>query len=358
MVWGMGFLAAGSVVLGIAPQLAVNYLLNPILRALGLGAGVHVTWLGLSADAGSFSTTGGLVLAVVSLVLGGAIYVVAYVARPAGGWRRRGAGRRGGGGIFTGGEPLSDQGRLTAGDFSEIFQQNWKSFFRWTNVDRVYLGVWERVAGGFARAWRRGRLDGAAARLALVVVLAAAIFALVRWVCLEQPPGARDDRQPRCHMPPLSDRRHRRCRRRAAVSRRWSAARKAQIPLWPCMLVVGGLIGWRACWSRIRGCALGCWNSARCLTVVRGLANSAHSRRQIHLPRGGSHLCAIDVRSDTCSNATRSRRWSRALLLTSICVKLAAVPMFFWLLSLADELPALVLGLIIAVVDMAAFGEF
>jgi multicomponent Na+:H+ antiporter subunit D len=49
--------------------------------------------------------------------------------------------------------------------------------------------------------------------------------------------------------------------------------------------------------------------------------------------------------------------WARALLLTSICVKLAAIPLFFWLLSLADEVPALVLGLIIAVVDMAAFGE-
>jgi multicomponent Na+:H+ antiporter subunit D len=50
--------------------------------------------------------------------------------------------------------------------------------------------------------------------------------------------------------------------------------------------------------------------------------------------------------------------WAWALLLTSVCVKLAAVPLFFWLLALADELPALVLGLIIAVVDMAAFGEF
>jgi formate hydrogenlyase subunit 3/multisubunit Na+/H+ antiporter MnhD subunit len=49
--------------------------------------------------------------------------------------------------------------------------------------------------------------------------------------------------------------------------------------------------------------------------------------------------------------------WARALLLTSVCVKLAAIPLFFWLLSLADELPAVVLGLIIAVVDMAAFGE-
>jgi NADH:ubiquinone oxidoreductase subunit 2 (subunit N) len=50
--------------------------------------------------------------------------------------------------------------------------------------------------------------------------------------------------------------------------------------------------------------------------------------------------------------------WARALQLTSICIKLAAVPLFFWLLTLADEVPALVLGLIIAVVDMAAFGEF
>jgi formate hydrogenlyase subunit 3/multisubunit Na+/H+ antiporter MnhD subunit len=50
--------------------------------------------------------------------------------------------------------------------------------------------------------------------------------------------------------------------------------------------------------------------------------------------------------------------WAWALLITSVCVKLAAIPLFFWLLSLADELPSLVLGLIIAVVDMAAFGEF
>jgi formate hydrogenlyase subunit 3/multisubunit Na+/H+ antiporter MnhD subunit len=40
-----------------------------------------------------------------------------------------------------------------------------------------------------------------------------------------------------------------------------------------------------------------------------------------------------------------------------VVVKLAAVPLFFWLLRLADELPSVVLGIIIAVVDMAAFGE-
>jgi formate hydrogenlyase subunit 3/multisubunit Na+/H+ antiporter MnhD subunit len=49
--------------------------------------------------------------------------------------------------------------------------------------------------------------------------------------------------------------------------------------------------------------------------------------------------------------------WARALLLTSACVKLAAFPLFFWLLRLADEIPSLVLGTIVAVIDIAAFGE-
>ena len=82
MVWGMGFLAAGTIVLGIAPQLAVNYILNPILGVFQLTA-VQVTWFGLSGNAGSFSTMGGLVLAVVSLVVGGVIYALAYASRPA-----------------------------------------------------------------------------------------------------------------------------------------------------------------------------------------------------------------------------------------------------------------------------------
>jgi len=179
MVWGMGFLAAGSIILGIAPQLAVNTLLNPILRAFSLSA-IHVTWFGFSPDTGAFSTTGGLVLAVISLVVGGGIYALAYVARPvaatAGGAAMAGAG----GGVFTGGEPLPDGDRLSASDFSSIFQQNWKSFFRWSNVDRVYLAVWDalqtvsRALGGVV-GWMERKAPS------LVVVFAAAIFAFVRW---------------------------------------------------------------------------------------------------------------------------------------------------------------------------------
>src|ERR1035437_6441146 len=195
MVWGMGLMAAGSIVLGVAPQLAVTYLLNPILLALQLSP-VQVTWFGLSSDAGSFSTIGGLVLAVVSLILGGLIYAIAYVARPA---TVDGGAALAGGGIFTGGEPLSEQGRLTAGDFSSIFLQNWHEFFHWSNVDAVYLGVWRGMQAasrglGVVVSWMERYT------LALVVVLAAAILAGFRWFA---PTIAGVQTLPSPPMPPL-----------------------------------------------------------------------------------------------------------------------------------------------------------
>jgi len=349
----MGLLAAGSVVLGVAPQLAVNYLLNPILAALGLGAGVHVTWLGLSADAGSFSTTGGLVLALVSVVLGGAIYLVAYAFRPASA-STTAAMAGAGGGVFTGGEPLSEQGRLTAGDFSEIFQEHWQSFFRWTNVDRAYLAVWSGLqavsrALGVAVAWMERR----AALLA--VVLAAAVLALLRWTV---PGGAALG--PRTLELPAFDQMPLLLIAAAGIALialllaalPTAAGRNMALP----MLLIGGLTvdglltinsSWR----------LGILEAAALLTVLlvwqTARSNAAKlTYLAVVLISAGSAV-AGDVLADH-----GQFEWARALLLTGIFVKLAAVPMLFWLLSLADELPALTLGIIIAVVDMAAFGEF
>ena len=363
MVWGMGLLAAGSIVLGVAPQLAVNYLLNPILAALGIGAGVHVTWLGLSADAGSFSTTGGLVLALVSVVLGGAIYLVAYAFRPASapaGAALAGAGVPGsvgwsGGGVFTGGEPLSDQGRLTAGDFSDIFQEHWQTFFCWSNVDRAYLAVWSGLravsrALGVAVAWMERRAT------VMLVVLSAVIFVLVRWIVpgasapIRELPSASVAQAPLLLIAAIAA---------AAAALFFAALIKAPArgpALWPCMLIVGGLsvagLAVTHPWLR-----LGLLEIAVAFTVLR-VWLTARSRAAkitylaVVLISAGSTL-AGEFMADH-----GSPEWARALLLTGIAVKLAAVPMFFWLLALADELPALVLGLIIAIVDMAAFGEF
>ena len=350
MVWGMGFLAAGSVVLGVAPQLAVNYFLNPILAALGLGAGVHVTWLGLSADAGSFSSTGGLVLALVSLIVGGAIYLVAYAARPV---ASSGAAMAGaGGGIFTGGEPLSEQDRLTAGDFSEIFQEHWHSFFRWSNVDSVYLSVWAGLqwvshALGVAFAWMERRAA------VLVVVFAAAFSALARWIV----PGTFS-----AHLPPLMPSEQIPPLLIAAVTiaaialliaALASATGQKLVPeiLLAGALTVDGLLVVNPWWR------LGLLELAALLTVllVWRTARSQAAKLTylaVVLISAGS-MIASDLLADRGASD-----WARALLFTSVCIKLAAVPLFFWLLKLADELPALVLGVIIAVVDMAAFGEF
>ena len=346
MLLGMGILAAGSVVLGVAPQLAVNYFLNPILGVLQLKA-VSVTWFGLSADAGSFSTTGGLVLALVSLVLGGAIYAIAYVSRQAPAAAGGGAALAGGG-IFTGGEPLSSQGRLTAGDFSEIFLGNWHSFFRWTNVDRVYLGVWSGLQTvsrwlGVVVSW----MERYAA--VLFIVLSSAVLAVMRWLA----PGAVSAAAlpaPRVPLLLIAA-----CAVAAIALILAALAHEKSLILAPVILVAGicsiqGLVVTDP-WNR-----LGFLEAAALVTVALVWRYARTKLAKLTYLT----VVAISALSLVTSDVLMERGepdWARALLLTSVCVKLAAVPLFFWLLSLADELPSLVLGLIIAVVDMAVFGE-
>jgi multicomponent Na+:H+ antiporter subunit A len=353
MIWGMGLLAVGSVVLGVAPQLAVNFFLNPILAALGMGAGVHVTWLGLSADAGSFSSTGGLVLALVSLVVGGAIYLVAYAMRPA---SARAAMAGAGGGVFTGGEPLSDQGRLTAGDFSEIFEQHWKSFFRWTNVDRVFLWFWSGLEVvshllGQVFAWMERRAT------VLLVIFAAAIFVLARWIV----PGALPTRFPEVlpltQIPIIMLLAVGVATIALSVAALAGPASRKYVPqLFAPLILFAGVfttIGLLSPFARLR---LGLLELAALLTVVL-VWQTARTRAAkitylaVVLLSGGATI-AGDLLADRGALDA-----ARAFLLTGIAVKLAAVPLLFWLLALADEVPTLVLGVIIAVVDMAAFGE-
>ena len=351
MIWGMGFLAAGSVVLGVAPQLAVNYLLNPILGVLKLDP-VQVTWFGLSAStgslatsAGSFSTMGGLVLAVVSLILGGLIYAIAYVARPA---TAGGGTALAGGGVFTGGEPLSEQGRLTAGDFSSIFLQNWHEFFRWSNVDAVYLGVWHGMQAvsrwlGVIVSWMERYA------LALVVVLAAVIIACIHWFA---PTIAGVQTLPSPPMPSLLVLA---CAVAGVALILAALTHSRWLRLAPLMILAGtsavaGLIVSDP-WLRLGLLELGA------LITVALVWQSARTQAAKLTYLIVVLISAVSLVSSDLLLERGQPDWARALLLTSVCIKLAAIPLFFWLLSLADELPAVVLGLIIAVVDMAAFGE-
>jgi multicomponent Na+:H+ antiporter subunit A len=359
MIWGMGLLAAGSVILGVAPQLAVNYLLNPILLAFRLTV-AQVTWFGFSGDAGSFSTVGGLVLAVVSLILGGLIYAVAYAARPAtvavtvsgGGAALVGAG----GGIFTGGEPLSSEGRLTASDFSSIFLQNWREFFRWTNVDAVYLSVWSGLQAvsrglGVIVSWMERNA------LALVVVLAAAILAGARWLAPGIDTATISGRLPISVTLPAPMLLVCACTVAGIALVLAALAHKNSRRIASLMFIVsvgaalGLLITKPNHWVRF-----GCLEVAALLTV--GLVWITARTKAAKLTYLTVVLLSVVTLVSSDLLIENQPRWSNALMLTSIFIKLAAVPLFFWLLALADEIPALVLGVIIAVVDMAAFSEF
>jgi NADH:ubiquinone oxidoreductase subunit 5 (subunit L)/multisubunit Na+/H+ antiporter MnhA subunit len=359
MLWGMGALAAGSIVLGVAPQLAVNYLINPILAAQGAGAGVEVTWFGLSASAGTFSSMGGLVLALISLVLGGGIYLVAWFARPAvaasavvaagsPGGGSLSAGWGSGGGIFTGGEPLGDRGRLTAGDFSDIFLEHWRTFFRWSNVDRAYLWIWEALqatSGGAGRAvaWMEKQA------LPLVIALPIAMLLAIRWLTPALQTGSPVVRMPVPYL--LVDA----CALAAAGLAIAALAQSAWSHLAPLLILsaAAALTGLETTdpWLRFSFLEIGAL-----LTVILVWRNARpHSGRIAY-----AAAVVVSAASLGLSHALLERgemNWSRALLITSVCVKLAAIPLFFWLLRLADELPSILLGVIIAVIDMAAFGE-
>jgi formate hydrogenlyase subunit 3/multisubunit Na+/H+ antiporter MnhD subunit len=293
---------------------------------------------------------GGLVLAVFSLIVGGAIYAVAYVSRPT---QTAGAALAGGG-VFTGGEPLSEQGRLTAGDFSSIFLQNWHEFFRWSNVDAVYLGVWRGLQAasrglGVVVSWMERYA------LALVIVLAAAILAGVRWFALGVSGWNSIIALPNLEMPKLliaacglaglalvlAALAHKKSRRFAPLMTLAGAATVAGL-----VVVVPNH------WLRLGFLELGAF-----LTVAL-VWQSARTQAAKLTYLAVVLISALSLVASGLLLEQGQYEWAWALFITSVCVKLAAVPLFFWLLSLADEVPAVVLGLIIAVVDMAAFGEF
>ena len=343
MQWAMALMACGSIVLGVAPQIAVHYLLAPILAALSLNTDLQVTWFGLFSGTGSFSTAGGLVLAVISLVVGGAIYSLAYVVRPT---HLASAA----GGIFTGGEPLSEEAGLTAGDFSRIFEQYWRPFFRWSNVDRIYLAAWHdleslsRMAAVLV-AWMERHAS------ALTVLLAAVLLPVGRWMPSTTPAvAARASPWQAAHVPTLLIVA---CGAAAAALFMASLAQPAWRRLAPWIFLVGA--------AAVVGIALP--DAHARLALVEGAAlltiplvyQFARTR-----PARSAYLTAVVLSVGlriVADGLHDDGNWTSALLLTSTCLKLAAVPFLFWLLRLADELPALVLGLIIAVIDMAAFGE-
>ena len=298
MVWGMGLLAAGSVILGVAPQLAVNYLLNPILAHSGAGRRCARNLARPLADAGSFSTAGGLVLAVVSLVIGGAIYALAYISRhPPPLWRDR---RRRSRSQARAAEssPVASRSRTVPPDrrrFLQHLHAELASFFRWTNVDRAYLAGWSGLASHLARPRNCRVVDGAASRPARPRSCRG-VCAAARWALppVQLNPSLGGVLPAGPHMPLLLIL----AVAVAAVALLPASFLKIsgfKIPLWPCVLIVGslsvaGLLTPNP-WLR-----LGLLELGALLTVVRVWHYGALAWRETHLPGSGRHFRALTHR--------------------------------------------------------------
>jgi NADH:ubiquinone oxidoreductase subunit 5 (subunit L)/multisubunit Na+/H+ antiporter MnhA subunit len=350
MVWAMGIFAAGSAVLGVAPQLAIHYVINPILPVLGM-ATVQVTWFGLTSSAGGWWTAGGFILVVFSAAIGALVYAMAGSSRTVvvqGQMAMAGSGAGGGVGVFTGGERMPGPGRLPANEFSAILKKHFAPVFHVANVDRFYLAVW-----GIMRAASQAIADfvSLAERqaIAITVALLAIVFCGVRWFAGGIAPAEAviSPRLPiflaaACAialgalcLAALAQEKWRRLAPlmllsgASAIAGMLVVSSGLRLGLLELSSVLALLLVWQCVGSKPA--------SWMYLTVV---ALSACGLVGGHFLIGSGHL-----------------EMARALLISGFFLKLAIVPIFLWLPALAEALPALVTGLIIAVVDIAAFGE-
>jgi NADH:ubiquinone oxidoreductase subunit 5 (subunit L)/multisubunit Na+/H+ antiporter MnhA subunit len=348
MLVAAAILAAASLVLGVAPQLAVRYVINPLLPALGATPVIGVSWLGLTAGGGSWFATGGLILALVAVGLGLLVY---WLAQPLRGLAVAGAtSSTTAGGIFTGGEPLTGSARLPASDFSLIIRQSLAPFYRWADVDRYYLALWRgllRLSDGLGRVstWLERR-----AIPAILVLSAGLLIAALVGVGVSAAGG------------PMAHAIH-------AVG--WPLLVGTGLALLALLLTAISTPGARRALPLLIGAGLlsllglGIGQPIARLILLEGAAfvalalvwQTATARPIPHVYLLAVLLSAAAMVSGTLLLDIAPPGLAIALLLTGFTLKLALVPLYLWLPLVAEATPASVVGLIVAVVDVAAFGE-
>jgi len=352
MVWALGFFAAGSAVLGLAPQLAINYIINPILPVLGM-ATVQVSWFGLTPSAGSWWTAGGLMLATVSAVVGAILYALAGSSRSRALVMSQqvvmvGATGGGGAGVFTGGESITGPSRLPASEFSVILKKHWAPLYNATDVDRMYLGAWGAMQA-VSRTLSKGVAWAETSAIAWTVALTAAVFFAVRGFA---PVAAKASLAPSVELVPMLLGAG--CAVACAALLLAAAAQKAWRSLLP-LLSVSGLCAVAAVWIAQPIARLALLELASIAALA--LVWRSGTRRGAWIYSAVVALSAASLIAGQVALQWNAVDQARAFLLTGFLLKLAIVPLLLWLPVVAEAAPALVIGTIIAVVDIAAFGE-
>ncbi|PSH03261.1 MAG: hypothetical protein CXZ00_13095 [Acidobacteria bacterium] len=355
MVWGLGLISTVSLVLGIAPQIAFHYILNPVLLAMGMKPPMQVTWFGLAGAGTNWWVTGGLVLAAASIALGVLVYVLGAAARsyPQAIEASNSGAARGDHhdiGVFTGGEMLSGSGHMPSSDFSAILRKHWNGFFRLSDIDRVYLGGWNLLQGTsrlFSETLERAEHHAFSYAAALVVL---AIIAL-RWFV----PGliVLEHESDFSHLPLgliLS----------CGIASLALCFSTSAVPKWRSLTKLVAL----SCSAAVAGMAvsspivrLAFLESAALLVLP--LVWRACEDKRVSWTYSALVVCAgASLASGQLLMKTGATAWAKPLLICGVFLKFALLPVLLWLPKMSRKLPALVMGLIIAVIDIAVLGEF
>ncbi|WP_211256235.1 proton-conducting transporter membrane subunit [Edaphobacter aggregans] len=336
---GIGVLAGGCILLGIAPQLAIKYIINPLLPALGSASLTGVSWLGFAAGQGDWYATGGLILSILALGFSALIF---WLPRPARGMKAAGGRPT----IFTGGEPLTPQGRMGASDFAEVVASGLAPVYRGLDVDRMWLGLWH-AAGRLASALAR-LLSGLEGHAVNYLVGAGSLAAVLAWILLPRAAAV----QPVAD-PPLTP---------LAVALFVSLAglllacwATKALRRWTLPLAVAGVMacaGVLTTSSIQRSLLLEAASAVALLILWR-----TGKRPAWHAYFAAVIISAVGMVGGSIAAEHGNVELARVLLLPGIAVKLGLFPLWFWLPLVAESAPAVVAGLVIAIIDVAAFAE-
>jgi multicomponent Na+:H+ antiporter subunit A len=340
MVGGGGVLAAGCILFGVAPQLAISYLINPLLPALGCMPLTGVSWFGLSAGEGLWLASGGLMLGVVALLFGAIVALIPMMVR--------GTATAGGApSVFTGGELLTSRGHLGASDFAQVVKHSLAPFYRGFDVDVAWLKIWHllaKIASTVAKPLAGAeRLTWIFLPIITVIVGAFGWFAPLRLGTLPETTA----------LPTLS------LAVAVGVSLAGLLLATAAVRTWHRMVLPLGIAGALACGGILVHGSMVRTGLLEAATVVALLVlwrnSSKASARYGYL--AAILISALGMVSGTLAAEHGNPHLALALLLPSVAVKLGLVPLWLWLPLIAESTPAVVAGLVIGIVDVAAFAE-
>jgi formate hydrogenlyase subunit 3/multisubunit Na+/H+ antiporter MnhD subunit len=281
-------------------------------------------------------------LCLISLLIGAVVYWL-----PLAGRRTALATAGGAPSVFTGGEPLAPNGHLGASEFASIVAGQLSGFYKAFDVDRYWLALW-RVLCSFAL-----RLDALTNRLERIPVAALAVLAAVVAEIASLAGVARESSAAVAALP-LNGMAT--CVGLALVGLLLACAAAKSTRRYLPLLALAGVFacaGILSSGTLERAAFLEAGSAMAVLAVWRSARTEAARRGYLVVLL----LSAAGMVGGSIAAENGNLPLALILLLPGIAIKLGLFPFWFWIPMVAESVPSVVAGLVIGVVDVAAFAE-